>query len=162
MMIKMKIKRKNIQTRILLLALGILITILIMPIQVSATVVLDPVDPYFISEGEIPEGEELDIYYFLEKGKPYHIFMVGDWVEDNESRTDYDIFTYYPSNLNLKKTTHTEAAALPEQVANDQKHQYYVPEESGAHKFTILNDEENGEGSKAAIFHVVDCQIRPS
>ena len=93
MMIKMKIKRKNIQTRILLLALGILITILIMPIQVSATVVLDPVDPYFISEGEIPEGEELDIYYYLEKGQPYHIFMVGDWVEDNESRTDYDIFT---------------------------------------------------------------------
>lgn len=156
MMIKMKIKRNNIQKVILLLASVILITIFISPKQVNAYVVLDPVDPYFISEGEIPEGEELDLYYYLEKGQPYHIFMVGDWVEDNTSRTDYDIFTYYPSNLNLRQTTHTEAAALPEQVANDLKHQYYVPEESGAHKFRILNDEENGEGNKGAIFHVIE------
>jgi hypothetical protein len=156
MMNEMKISRSNIQTRMLLLGFGLLIIILINPVHVDAIDVLDPVDPYFIKEGQIPEGESLEIYYWLEKGKSYHIFMVGDWVEDNQSRTDYDIFTYYPSNLNTIKTTHTEAAALPEQVANDDKHQYYVPEETGAHKFRILNDDENGEGNKAAIFHVIE------
>jgi hypothetical protein len=152
----MKVKRENIRTKILISGLIVLLFLPNIMVQAATIVVLDPVDPYFIQEGQIPEGEYLDIYYMLEKGKAYHIFMVGDWVEDNQSRTDYDVFTYYPSNPNARKTTHTEAAALPEQIANDEKHQYFVPEESGAHKFRILNDDENGIGSKAAIFHVIE------
>jgi hypothetical protein len=155
-MIKNNVYELNNKKTYSLFGLTILIILLSTSILAFADVVLDPVDPFFIKEGDIPEGEELDVYYYLEKGKAYHIFLVGEWVEDNTSRTDYDVFTYYPSNLNLRRTTHTEAAALPEQMANDEKHQYFVPEETGAHKFRILNDEENGEGAKAAIFQVIE------
>ncbi len=122
----------------------------------GVTPVYSPVNPYFIDDGDIPIGWTYDLHYNLEAGKKYHVFLVGDWVESNLSRTDYDIFTYLPSNYNQKYTIHTEASALPEQVANDPPHQYFVPPETGKYRFRIHNDPEDSQGSKAAVFMVIE------
>jgi len=152
-----KNNREN-RTEFKLILCGIVfLTVLVPLIGVMAVTPLNPVNPYEIKNGTIDYGDKLNLYYDLEEDKKYHIFLVGDWVENNAtSRTDYDIYTYAPSSYNVPVTIHTEAAGLPEQVANDKKHQYFVPKESGRFKFEILNDPEDSKGTRSAFFMVIE------
>jgi len=131
--------------------------------------VLKPVDPVFINEIvgidvngtdvygpiRIDRGEEWRLFYPLEAGKRYHIFLVGDWINNGtEPLTDYDVTTYDPDGNWISDDT--ESAGLPEQVANDERHQYFVPEKTGNYEFRILNDPRDSKNNESAVFMAVE------
>ena len=123
------------------------------------------VDPVFINVGDnptyrakvslgIPIGKTWELDYYLEAGKRFHIFLVGDWIcNETVPVTDYDINTIYP---NGKSQWNTESAGLPEQVANDGKHQYFIPPVTGTYRFKIINDERDSKGTEGAIFMLIE------
>lgn len=129
----------------------------------KTTIVSKPVDPVYINAVPyysqrnsipIPLGESWKINYTLEAGKRYHIYLVGDWIcNETDPTTDYDILTYYPDG---KKRWNTESAGLPEQVAFDDYHHYFVPPETGEYQFEIINDVRDSVGADSAIFMVME------
>jgi hypothetical protein len=128
------------------------------PTEMTSTV-NKPVDPVWINSGDdsisIPIGESWDFVYNLKSGKRYHIFLVGDWIHNtSDPVTDYDIYTFKPSGASL--SSHTESAGLPEQVATDDQHQYFVPEQSGEYTFRIVNDERDSQNDEPAIFMLIE------
>jgi len=131
-------------------------------ISEDTTIVSKPVDPVYIntvpyyseSSIPIPIGDSWKINYTLEAGKRYHIFLVGDWIcNETNPTTDYDILTYYPDG---KQRWNTESAGLPEQVAFDDYHHYFVPPETGEYQFEIINDERDSVGADPAQFMVIE------
>ena len=129
---------------------------------VNASVQIEPFKPQIIDEGEIPyksSGTPASKEYkcYLEAGHKYHIFLVGDWVTNNtKEATDYDVEVRNPNSVLI--SINTEAAGLPEQVANDEKHQYFIPTQSGDYTFRVINDpEDSAEGeAKGAIFMIIE------
>jgi hypothetical protein len=131
--------------------------------QVSAYIQVEPFEPQYIEKGDIPnlgiyrDPVPLEFRCFLETGHKYHIFLVGDWVtNDTEQATDYDIEVRNPSNVVV--SINTESAGIPEQVANDEKHQYFIPSQTGEYRFRIYNDpRDSAEGKEdAAIFMIIE------
>jgi len=128
----------------------------------QTTEVPKPVDPVFINDGNdtigIPAGDVWYLTYDLRLDRKYHVFLVGDFViNDTDPVTDYDIYTYLPNGQ--KYTTHTESAGLPEQVANDDAHQYFVPPQSGEYTFEIKQDDRDSENDSepmSAIFMLIE------
>jgi hypothetical protein len=118
-----------------------------------------PFMPVEISEG-IPlstqyRTEPLEILCRLEEGKKYHIFLVGDWITNQtEDATDYDIEVYDSQNNFI--SGHTESAGLPEQVANEKSHQYFVPSKTDTYRFDIYNDPLDSKGSDPAVFMIIE------
>lgn len=99
-------------------------------------------------------GETWKLDYFLEEGKRYHVFLVGDWIcNETEPETDYDINTVYPNGVSQ---WNTESAGLPEQVANDKDHQYFIPPLTGTYRFKIINDERDSKNTEGAIFMLLE------
>ncbi len=125
-----------------------------------AYVQIEPFEPQIIKKDDIrlrlynnPDSKEYRCY--LEEGHKYHIFLVGDWVTNNtESATDYDIEVTYPSNAFSQ--TFTMSAGIPEQVANDEKHQYFVPPQTGDYRFVIYNDPRDSKGAEPAVFMIIE------
>ncbi len=123
---------------------------------------IKPYDPQEIEEGDIPYrayGNSVPKEYscYLEAGHKYHIFLVGDWITNNtEGATDYDIEVRNPSNVVV--SINTESAGLPEQVANDAKHQYFVPTQTGDYRFIIYNDPKDSAQNEAdaAVFMIIE------
>ncbi|MCW4051127.1 MAG: Ig-like domain-containing protein [Candidatus Bathyarchaeota archaeon] len=113
-----------------------------------------PINQTKIDQGIIGVGESRDYTFWLEEGRKYHIFLVGDWVESNISRTDYDI-TYFDT-LSGQTRSHTEAAALPEQIWNDDEGKYYLSSYTGAHTFTIWNDIQDGSEDRSAVLMAIE------
>ena len=116
--------------------------------------------PIYRSAGEpdasipLEIGDEWILKYYLEEGKRYHVFLVGDWIcNETEPETDYDIMTTYPDGTTL---WNTESAGLPEQVANDDEHQYFVPPLTGTYRFKIINDERDSKDWEPAIFMLIE------
>jgi len=121
--------------------------------------VLKPVDPIFFNEKggtiSVDLGEEWSFFYPLEAGKRYHVFLVGEWVKNTtDPVTDYDVRTYDPNGKWL--SDHTESAGIPEQVANDEHHQYFVPERTGKYKFKVINDLRDSKNDEPAILMVIE------
>jgi len=158
-------KKSSIESKksIIILLLVAIIVQTTYTLHVSAYVQVEPFEPQIINKGEIPNtgvyrnpaSEEYRCY--LEAGHKYHIFLVGDWItNDTEKATDYDIEVVNPSNVQIM--TNTEAAGLPEQVANDEKHQYFVPAQSGDYRFIIFNDPRDSATGKAdaAVFMIIE------
>jgi hypothetical protein len=118
-----------------------------------------PVDPIHINDQnytvKIDVEEEWVLKYNLQKGKTYHIFLVGDWVM-NESNpiTDYDISVQGPGITGER--WFTESAGLLEQVWNEDGYPYFVPEASGKFEFNILNDPRDSEGIQSAYFMIIE------
>ena len=114
-----------------------------------------PWEPLFIGNGTIPAGDKMVVTCTLQAGKRYHVFLVGDYVNEANPQTDYDIFVYPPSG---PQTTHTEATGMPEQVANDAAHQFYVARSSGTYRFEIHNDPEDTKNGmdEPAVFMVIE------
>jgi hypothetical protein len=134
---------------------------------------IDPFEPQSIANGEIPnlgpytKPRPKEYRCYLEEGHKYHIFLVGGWItnrtdlqnatsEQQEmlSRTDYDIEVKNPNGLVI--SINTESAGLPEQVASDAKHQYFIPEQSGYYIFSIYNDPKDSDGERAATFMIIE------
>jgi hypothetical protein len=118
-----------------------------------------PFEPVEIDEGVIAKAnpaDYLDIRCYLEKDHKYHIFLVGDWVQNTTSATDYDIKVMYAPYGSMPISWHTESAGLPEQVANDVNQQYFVPIESGYYIFHIYNDPKDSGGADAAVFMIIE------
>ncbi len=119
-----------------------------------------PFEPVIIAEGDIPQttryrADPLEILCKLEAGNKYHIFLVGDWITNETSgATDYDIEVFDSQNKLI--SGHTESAGLPEQVANDKNHQYFVPPKTDTYRFVIYNDPEDSQGDKAAVFMIIE------
>ena len=124
----------------------------------NTTVIQKPVDPILINDInsiiQIGIGDEWDLEYSLEKGKTYHVFLVGEWLM-NESNpiTDYDILVSGPG---MKSKWHTESAGLLEQVSNEEGYPYFEPEASGRFEFKIVNDKRDSEGSQSAYFMLIE------
>ncbi len=123
---------------------------------------IEPFEPQEIKEGDIPYrpyGNSVPKEYrcYLQAGHKYHIFLVGDWITNNtQDATDYDIEVRNPNNVVV--SINTEAAGLPEQVANDEKHQYFVPAQTGDYRFIIYNDPKDSAPGKedAAVFMIIE------
>ena len=128
----------------------------------QTTEVLKPIDPVFINDGndtiEIVAGNSWFLTYDLRLDREYHAFLVGDFViNDSDPVTDYDVYTYLPNGEDF--TTHTESAGLPEQIANDAAHQYFVPPQSGEYTFEIRHDDRDSENETEplpAIFMLIE------
>jgi hypothetical protein len=121
----------------------------------SLSVIDEPWQPLFIGNNTIPVGDTMVVTCYLEGGKNYHIFLVGDYVNEINPQTDYDIFVESPTGA---RTTHTEATGLPEQVSNDALHQFYYAQESGTYTFRIHNDPEDTKNGMAepAVFMIIE------
>jgi len=127
-------------------------------ISQNRSTIRKPVDPILFNDNssiiQIGVGDEWDLIYTLEKGKMYHIYLVGEWVmNESDPITDYDIFVSGPTNY---WSSHTESAGLLEQVSNDDNHQYFVPEASGKYEFTIINDVRDSEDDQSAYFVLIE------
>ena len=139
----------------------------------QTSIISKPVDPVFINVpgvvdvyGQpeyrenvsipIPLGDSWNLIYNLEQGKRYHVFLVGDWVcNETNPRTDYDILTVYPDQY-YPDRWNTESAGLPEQVAFDDYHHYFIPPTNGDYTFKIINDERDSVDSEPAIFMIIE------
>jgi hypothetical protein len=126
--------------------------------SLKKSTVRKPVDPILFNDGnstiKIGVGDEWDIYYILEKGKLYHIFLVGEWVmNESDPITDYDIRVSGPG---MSYSWHTESAGLLEQVSNDEGYPYFMPEASGKFEFKIINDERDSESNQSAFFMLIE------
>jgi len=120
-----------------------------------------PFEPVIIEEGDIPNPisryrtDPLEILCRLDEGKKYHIYLVGDWItNETNGATDYDIEVFDSQNMFI--SGHTESAGLPEQVANDKNHQYFVPPRTETYRFVIHNDPEDTGGEEAAVFMIIE------
>ncbi len=127
-------------------------------ISLNRSEILKPVDPILFNDVnsiiQIGVGEEWDLYYTLEKGKMYHIFLVGEWVmNESDPITDYDIRVSGPG---MSYSWHTESAGLIEQVSNDEGYPYFMPEASGKFEFKIINDERDSESNQSAFFMLIE------
>ena len=171
----MNISRKENSESPLLKLLGItfflIITFMVLTVPISAeypwmdtdsylriTTVRKPVDPILFNANnsiiQIGIGEEWDLYYTLEKGNKYHIFLVGEWVmNESDPITDYDIRMSGPG---MPYSWHTESAGLLERVSNEEGYPYFMPETSGKYEFKIVNDERDSEGSQSAYFMLIE------
>lgn len=149
----------NISEKILLIAI---VTSVFFIGTVSAYIQIEPFEPQHIAEGDIPnlgpfrDPDPLEFRCYLEEGHKYHIFLVGDWISNSSDATDYDIEVRNPSNVVV--SINTESAGLPEQVANDEKHQFFIPSMTGDYRFLIYNDPEDSPiGSEdAADFMIIE------
>ncbi len=118
-----------------------------------------PFKPVIIAEDQIElpttpyRTDPLEVRCHLEEGRKYHIFLVGDWVA-NTSETDYDIMVYNSQEVLI--SGHTESAGIPEQVANDDAHQYFVPPTSDTYSFYIHNDPKDSLDAEAAVFMIIE------
>jgi hypothetical protein len=114
-----------------------------------------PWTPLLIGNGTIPVGDKMAVTCTLQAGKMYHIFLVGDYVNETNPQTDYDIFVSPPGG---PQTTFTEATGMPEQVANDAAHQFYVAQSTGTYRFEIHNDPEDTKNRMAepAVFMIIE------
>ena len=121
------------------------------PIQIN----VNNVDTYIEKASiGIPEGDEWTFRYDLEEGKRYHVYLVGDWISNaTEPETDYDILITYPDGTSW---WNTESAGIPEQITNDENHQFFVPPSTGIYRFKILNDERDSSNTEAAIFMLLE------
>jgi hypothetical protein len=127
-----------------------------------AYVQIEPFEPQHIEEGAIPnrgpfrDPEPMEFRCYLEAGHKYHIFLVGEWVTNSSDATDYDIEVRNPNNVVV--SINTESAGLPEQVANDEKHQFFVPSQTGDYRFLIYNDPEDSPigSADAADFLIIE------
>ena len=147
---------------ILLLMLIIIVSHELILNQVNAYEMIEPYEPQHINEGDIPNlgpyrtpvPREYRVY--LEAGHRYHIFLVGDWITNSSDATDYDIEVRNPNNVVV--SINTESAGLPEQVANDKKHQYFIPTQSGDYRFLIYNDPKDSPlgSADAADFMIIE------
>ena len=161
--LKYKKTFEKINTKSILILLALIIVIQSFSIiTVSGYIQVEPFEPQHIDEGEIPNlgpyrsPDPLEFRCFLEAGHKYHIFLVGDWISNSSDATDYDIEVRNPSNVVV--SINTESAGLPEQVANDEKHQFFVPSQTGDYRFLIYNDPEDSPiGSEdAADFLIIE------
>jgi len=129
---------------------------------ISAYDLIEPFEPQHIKEGEIPNlgpyrtPVPKEYRCHLEAGHRYHIFLVGDWISNSSEATDYDIEVRNPNNVAI--SINTESAGLPEQVANDEKHQFFVPPQSGDYRFLIFNDPKDSPigSADAADFLIIE------
>ncbi len=144
-----------------LLALLIIICSGVYVAQASRVTIEKPFEPFIINEGDIPNPisryrtDPMEILCRLEEGKTYHIFLVGDWITNETSKaTDYDIEVFDSQNKLI--SGHTESAGLPEQVTNDNNHQYFVPPKTDTYMFVIHNDPEDSNGEDAAVFMIIE------
>ena len=127
-------------------------------ISLGISTVRKPVDPILFNDEDsiiqIGVGDEWDLIYTLQKGKKYHIFLVGEWVMNaSDPITDYDIHVTGPGDTD---SWHTESAGLLEQVSNDVGYPYFEPEVSGKYEFKIINDERDSEDSQSAFFVLIE------
>jgi hypothetical protein len=111
-----------------------------------------PWNPLKIANNTIPIGETMDVSAVLEAGKKYHIFLVGDWVNPDNPKTDYDVIIRSPYD----SLSFTEATGLPEQASNDPPGQFYISQQSGTYHFLIHNDPEDSRGAQSAVFMIIE------
>ena len=123
---------------------------------------IEPFEPQHIEAGKIPNlgphrtPVPKEFRCYLQAGHKYHIFLVGDWISNSSRATDYDIEVRNPNNVVI--SINTESAGLPEQVANDEKHQYFIPSQSGDYRFLIYNDPKDSPpgSADAADFMIIE------
>jgi len=120
-----------------------------------------PVYPIIIEEDRIPVGSTETFIYHLCADHRYHIYLLGEWVDPVEHSTDYDIFVYKASGSQEFVSSHTEAAGLPEQVANGVHGRYFEPNRTGYYYFSIRNDPEESIAAEAGTFMVIE-HIEPN
>ena len=123
----------------------------------NKTVVTKPVDIVRINKGQIPVGETWTYTYRLKANLTYHIYLLGDWADPAEHRTDYDIIVYEVSGRTLKfVSSHTESAGLPEQVGNDGYGRYFRPSRTGTYYISVVNDPLESSAAEAGTLMAIE------
>jgi hypothetical protein len=117
----------------------------------------NPVPAVVIEEDQLGVGNSSTFIYRLVAGHRYHIYLSGDWADPEEHTTDYDIYVYEIDGVRaLFYSSHTESAGIPEQVANDAKEQYFVPEETGLYYFVVRNDAIESSAAEQATLMILE------
>jgi hypothetical protein len=118
----------------------------------------NPIGSTVIREGDIPPGEYMTYKYKLAKDHKYHIYLNGEWVEDKEYKTDYDVYLYkYQVGRGyVTLSSHTESAGFIEQMGNDDENYYFKPDITDDYYISIYNDEKESNSSKEAILTVIE------
>ncbi len=109
--------------------------------------------PVLIGKSTVPPHSSEFLSYTLQRGRTYHIFLVGNWTEPSPSSTDYDV---YVSGPNGEYYRFTESSGLPEQVFNDGNGQFFTPKSTGFYHFEIHNDSENKSDAESAVFMLIE------
>jgi len=123
----------------------------------NITVVNTPVDIVRINKGQIPVGQTWTYTYKLEGNRTYHIYLLGDWANPTEHKTDYDIIVYRVAGRTLSfVSSHTEAAGLPEQVWNDLYGRYFTPSWTGVYYISVVNDPRESSAAEAGTLMAIE------
>ncbi|MCW4049484.1 MAG: hypothetical protein NWE89_07075 [Candidatus Bathyarchaeota archaeon] len=116
-----------------------------------------------IETNQTMPGDIITFNYTLEEGHTYHIYLIGDFVDLHNHKTDYDIFLYRETDYGAKfLSSHTEAAGYPEQVSNDGRGQFFIPSQTGNYYICIRNDpleSESGEGATLMVVERIDLNV---
>jgi hypothetical protein len=116
-----------------------------------------PVNPVRIEGGQIAVGNLWTYIYHLKNNHRYHVYLLGDWANLAEHRTDYDIYVFKVSSGKAKfLSSHTESAGLPEQVGNDGFGRYFTPSQTGTYYFTVENDPTESSSAEAGTLMVIE------
>jgi len=127
------------------------------PVSGNITLMETPVNPVRIDGGQIGIGDLWTYIYHLRGGHRYHVYLLGDWANPAEHRTDYDIFVFEISSNRAKSvSSHTESAGLPEQVSNDGYGRYFTPSRTGTYYFTVVNDPTESSAAEAGTLMVIE------
>jgi hypothetical protein len=118
----------------------------------------NPIGSTVIHEGEIPPGEYMAYKYKLAKDHRYHIYLSGEWTEDKDYKTDYDVYLYrYQAGRGyVTLSSHTESAGFIEQIGNNYENHYFVPDLTSDYYISVYNDEKESNSSKEAILTVIE------
>jgi hypothetical protein len=121
----------------------------------NRTVVEKPMFPVSFNDSQIAIGQNWTVVEPLEKGRNYHIYCFGAWI-DNSSRpkTDYDIYVFNPKGL--LEGEHTEAAGLPEHLGNTVNDPFFTPSETGNYSFVIVNAPGSSNSSQRGTFMAIE------
>ena len=127
------------------------------PVSGNMTLIDAPVKPVRIEKGQIAVSNLWTYIYHLKNGHKYHIYLLGDWANLAEHRTDYDIYVFKVSSGKPKfVSSHTESAGLPEQVGNDGFGRYFTPSQTGTYYVTVENDPTESSSSEAGTLMVIE------
>jgi hypothetical protein len=119
------------------------------------TYVEKPFFPVFLTDSQIPVGQNWSIVCPLQASHEYHAYCYGRWVSDSSAnKTDYDVYIYDPSGT--LEGYHTASAGQYEHLGTGMNEPFFTPKYTGNYTFTISNDARESSRADQATFMIIE------